>query len=141
MDLLVVTSPQGTAGVYANATPVALECILSWCVKRINASSVSGNYHEEVLQTFYPNPDIPYPWTINYTAKPIPTARYTAEVSIAPDPPLVQGESFGMDAPSALLAMLTLIQNMVPSYWTALNDTDQAQDIRYHNSGFPIAPA
>lgn len=51
IDVLIVAAPNGSASVYRNETPVAQECVLSWCVKQIKSSYYWGTYQEEVIDT------------------------------------------------------------------------------------------
>jgi hypothetical protein len=62
-DFLIVSSPDGSAGsVYRNATPVAQECVMSWCVKRLTSRYAAGEYEEEVTKTFFNTTTGPWPW-------------------------------------------------------------------------------
>lgn len=52
MDAFIVSASDGTAAsAYQNFTPVALECVMSWCVRTIRSSYDSGVYSEEILDT------------------------------------------------------------------------------------------
>lgn len=53
VDFLIVSAAESLASkVYRNATPVAKECFLSWCDKRITSEYGSGEYVEKVTDTF-----------------------------------------------------------------------------------------
>jgi len=137
MDFIIVNALNSTADVYANKTPSALECVLSWCVQRINASYNLGNYTEEVLDTFYTMPDLPFPWKLNASASP--PAFYNSSIAIVPDPPLDSTKAFGMSSHSAFLIMFNFYQNLVPSYLTAANEFTEPT-MRYRNIAIPLNP-
>jgi hypothetical protein len=62
-DFLIVSASNGSAeGVYRNATPVAQECALSWCVKTIQSSYNRGEYSEVVLDTAFNTTTGAFPW-------------------------------------------------------------------------------
>lgn len=48
----VVVSGADTASVYANTTPAAQECMLSWCEKTIHSTFSDGQYSEEIISSF-----------------------------------------------------------------------------------------
>lgn len=51
MDFLTVGISDG-ASPYINSTPVALECVLKWCVKTIESTFVNGDLSEKVISAF-----------------------------------------------------------------------------------------
>jgi hypothetical protein len=53
------------AAVFRNETPVAQECVLSWCVKTMKSSYYWANYKEEVTSTFVNATPGPYPFIIS----------------------------------------------------------------------------
>jgi hypothetical protein len=62
-DVLIVSAPDGSAAsILRNATPIAHECVLFWCVQRMRSSYGSGEYIEEVLETFINTTAGPWPW-------------------------------------------------------------------------------
>lgn len=62
-DVLIVSAANGTAStVHEKIRPVARECVLSWCVKTIQSSYDSGEYHEQVIETFQNTTEGPSPW-------------------------------------------------------------------------------
>ena len=52
LEHFIVVSGNDAATVYANATPVAQECMLSWCEKTIRSNFSRGQYNEELLSSF-----------------------------------------------------------------------------------------
>ncbi|KAF1936137.1 hypothetical protein EJ02DRAFT_438724 [Clathrospora elynae] len=62
-DLLIVSASNGSAdAVYRNTTPVAQECIISWCIKTMKSSYSLGEYSETVVATFLNTTSGPFPW-------------------------------------------------------------------------------
>ncbi|KAH7083225.1 hypothetical protein BKA63DRAFT_146719 [Paraphoma chrysanthemicola] len=62
-DVLIVSASDGTAAsVYRNATPIAQECMMSWCVQRMQSSYHSGEYEDKILDTYINTTAGPWPW-------------------------------------------------------------------------------
>jgi hypothetical protein len=62
-DVLLFGAADGHIGsVYRNDTPIALECVLSWCVKTIKSSYALARYTEEVTSSFINETEGPFPW-------------------------------------------------------------------------------
>jgi hypothetical protein len=62
-DVLIVSARNGLAEeVYRNATPVAQECVLAWCVKTIKSSYNQGDYSEVVIDTVFNTTSGAFPW-------------------------------------------------------------------------------
>ncbi|KAK3064891.1 hypothetical protein LTS18_002966 [Coniosporium uncinatum] len=136
MDFIIVSSPNGASDVYLNKTPVALECALSWCVNRINATSTLGIYREEVLESFQTDPNLPFPWIIDEEAS---TAHYNSNITITPEPPNNGTTSFGTASTTAFLVMLNFYQALFPSYITSSNASSPDQ-LRAFNIAVPTVP-
>jgi hypothetical protein len=58
-----VGAQNGIAGVHRNETPVALECIISWCVKSVKSMYGWGSYSEEVTHIFVNSTRGDFPWS------------------------------------------------------------------------------
>ncbi|KAH7350469.1 hypothetical protein BKA66DRAFT_541071 [Pyrenochaeta sp. MPI-SDFR-AT-0127] len=62
-DVLIVSAANGSAAnTYRNETPVAQECVLSWCVKTIESKYEWGEYEERVLDIYINTTAGPWPW-------------------------------------------------------------------------------
>ncbi|KAH9861755.1 hypothetical protein J1614_011508 [Plenodomus biglobosus] len=57
VDFYVGYTPGGPAAVLRNATPVLLECQLTWCAKTLRAQSINGALQESVLNSITIQPD------------------------------------------------------------------------------------
>ncbi|KAH8730726.1 hypothetical protein GQ44DRAFT_699754 [Phaeosphaeriaceae sp. PMI808] len=70
-DVLIVSAVDGSASnVHQGMSPIVQECVLSWCVKSIHSSYDSGQYKEEILDTYFNTTEGPYPWISKpYTTK------------------------------------------------------------------------
>lgn len=64
MDFIIVDTPDGVPGVYANVTPSAQECVLSWCVRRVKSEVYIGNLTQlDDITPMQPKGDGVSPWT------------------------------------------------------------------------------
>ncbi|KAF2248015.1 hypothetical protein BU26DRAFT_428431 [Trematosphaeria pertusa] len=71
-DFIIVSAPGGPESVYRNETPVAKECVVSWCVKTLKSSYFWGSYEEEVIDTFLNTTALgaPFPWVTSLYESP-----------------------------------------------------------------------
>ncbi|KAF1952533.1 hypothetical protein CC80DRAFT_479345 [Byssothecium circinans] len=60
-DFLVVAADSAER-VYRNRTPVAQECVLYWCIKRMKSSYLYGTYKEDVVSAFTNSTPGSSPW-------------------------------------------------------------------------------
>lgn len=66
MDFLVFDTPGGLPGLYANQTPSAQECVINWCVERMQPEVYIGNLsHHTVGQPQQPEGEAPSPWSLD----------------------------------------------------------------------------
>ena len=128
MDAIIVSSPDGTAdSVYRNKTPVAQECVLTWCVKTIQSSFTWGGYTEEVVSTHFNTTTGPFAW--NATPGIDETGNYTD---------IFYRESVNIDFRSTIYgvsnntASETIVgfQDVFPATTTALNGSSISR-LRY----------
>lgn len=57
MDLLTAGIISGTS-LYDKSTPVAVECVIKWCVKKNKSEFVNGDLLEKVINRFKNNPQM-----------------------------------------------------------------------------------
>ncbi|EUC49127.1 hypothetical protein COCMIDRAFT_85364 [Bipolaris oryzae ATCC 44560] len=62
----LISSSVDRAEVYSNHTPALHECVVSWCVKSIESSYLSGIYHENVATSFYNNTNEGSAWNSTF---------------------------------------------------------------------------
>ncbi|KAF2101111.1 hypothetical protein NA57DRAFT_36221 [Rhizodiscina lignyota] len=52
LDVMIIATPGGYDGVKTNTRPLAQECNLHWCVKKVQASVLNGEYNESVVAKY-----------------------------------------------------------------------------------------
>jgi hypothetical protein len=83
LDFLVVATPGGAPAIYRNETPVAHECMLTWCTKTIKASSFWGELSQNTSYTFINNTKVPFPWT-TVQEPDFTDFTYTSNITLKP---------------------------------------------------------
>jgi hypothetical protein len=75
----VIAATSGASAVHRNETPMALECVLSWCVKTIESSYYWATYEEEIVDSFINRTIGPFPWLVRPPTSPddVFKVRYT----------------------------------------------------------------
>ncbi|EAT86310.1 hypothetical protein SNOG_06479 [Parastagonospora nodorum SN15] len=127
LDALIVSSQDGSAeSVYRKETPIAHECVLSWCIKTIRSSYSWGVYHEDVEETIINTTRTPYPWTSKY----IPHLRttdtdYHGNISIYNSDKSQDKLEYGLSN-STVFSFVTLLDEIFPSSITVANETANA---------------
>lgn len=62
-DVVIVSAKDGTIeSVRQKEPPVALECVLSWCVQTLKSTYSFGTYEEKVIRTVVNDTEGPFPW-------------------------------------------------------------------------------
>lgn len=80
IDFLAFSTLGGVPGVYANETPSAQECVVSWCVERMSPTVFNGNLtHNSGSYPMQPKGPAPFPWTMddNYMLSYVADFDYT----------------------------------------------------------------
>ncbi|KAF2790159.1 hypothetical protein K505DRAFT_409961 [Melanomma pulvis-pyrius CBS 109.77] len=115
-DVVIASVTNGSASVYRNETPVAHECVVSYCVKTIVSSFVEANYKEDVIDTFQNTTAGPYPFSLKLQDQSV-LLSYTENIVIKP---LDSGETsdYGVSNFTAFTT-LTAFDNIFPSFLTA----------------------
>ncbi|ORY17447.1 hypothetical protein BCR34DRAFT_621887 [Clohesyomyces aquaticus] len=119
-DFLIVTSTNGSNSVYRNETPIAKECVLSWCVKTIKSSYFWANYEEEVLETVKNTTSGPFPWqtqVVNTSEGTGVDTYYTEDVAITAPLNGEPSPDYGVSNVTALSTVLVL-DDIFPSFIT-----------------------
>jgi hypothetical protein len=126
VDFFVVGTPGGVEAIYKNATPVAQECVLTWCTQTLSSSLYWGQLSQNVTSTFINQTQQPFPFTFT----DIPGDYfYTYNISLTPpdqhispkpksksevEPPNM---TFGLDNNTALQTVF-LTDTVVPTFAT-----------------------
>jgi hypothetical protein len=139
---LLVASADGTAAsVYRNETPIAKECVLSWCVKKIESSYHNGNFEEKVVKTVLNTTAGPWPWwTKRVTIPGLGNGTLTAYLSNISISAPFDGENdthYGVTNETAASASI-MFDKIFPSFTTAANESANPV-LRYtvRNIGYP----
>jgi hypothetical protein len=132
VDIFIVGTADATS-VYQNQTPVAQECVLSWCVKTIRSSWYWASYEEEEIARFLNTSAGPDPFLIT----PVKTSgglnanltSYTENVTI--NMPLSRGETlqYGLSNQTAF-SVIALFDDIFPS-WTTTKNASATPLLRY----------
>ncbi|KAF3038393.1 hypothetical protein E8E11_003433 [Didymella keratinophila] len=128
VDAIIVSSPDGTAdAVYRNETPIAQECMLTWCVKSVRSTFAWGGYHEEIMGTHFNSTSGPFAWDANYTVGEF--ENYTDIAYREPVNINFNSTVYGVSNATASRVILGF-SDVFPSMTTALNATARPQ-MRY----------
>ncbi|KAJ4293706.1 hypothetical protein N0V90_008990 [Kalmusia sp. IMI 367209] len=135
----VVVSGENAVQVQRNATPIAHECRLSWCIKTLQSTVSGGSYTEDVTATVFNKTLGPDPWTA--------TTLFDGNTSVGIN--LVYNENLTILGNSGYeyhvtnwthSNILTIFDDIFPSTYTVTNTTDMAQAVlrfeQYRTSGY-----
>jgi len=124
LDALIVSSADGTVdSVYKKMAPVAQECMLTWCVKTLRSSYTSGDYNEEVVETFINTTNAEWPWwTRDYPELKMTDTIYKANISLSPPSMESNPTSFGVSN-NTFLNIVLIFDHVFPSSLTVSNAT------------------
>jgi hypothetical protein len=138
MDFLIVGTPGGAEGTYQNATPVAHECVLTWCTQTLKTSMYWGQLSQNVTYTFMNDTQQPYPWSFGVDNQDY---FYDADIALTPphqhvSPMPKSGAptpniTFGLSNATAMQTIF-LLQDVVPAFFTAQNESANIQ-LKYFN--------
>ncbi|KAF2110762.1 hypothetical protein BDV96DRAFT_500641 [Lophiotrema nucula] len=135
----VVVSGENAVQVQQNATPVAHECMISWCIKTLQSAVSGGSYTENVTATVFNKTLGPDPWNA--------TTKFDGNESVGVS--LIYKDNltiFGNDGYEYQVTnwthfnILTIFDDIFPSTYTVTNTTDMAQAVlrfeQYRTSGY-----
>lgn len=89
LDVLISSTKNGSQSAYDQEAPTLNECILTWCINTINSSYAEGQYHGEVISTYWqPRKSIdPWPWSSSDNGDITPNLIYTQNITLTPPEP------------------------------------------------------
>ena len=124
LDTLIVSAADGTVdSVYAKTPPVAQECMLSWCVETLRSSYASGDYKEQVIETFINTTSADWPWwTQDYPEQQMTDTEFRANISIIPSSTESGSIPFGVSN-ETFLDLVIIFDEVFPSLITVANAT------------------
>ncbi|KIW05149.1 uncharacterized protein PV09_03700 [Verruconis gallopava] len=120
-DFLIVATAEGAEGVYQNATPVAQECVLNWCVQTMSSNFSRGHFQEVVIDSWQNTTVEPFPWNVTFnetTGVPL-NFQYTRDIVLTPPSSEI---TFGLNADTMVETSFTM-DIVLPSFLTAANST------------------
>lgn len=113
-DVIIVTASEGPVSVTRNNTPLAQECVMSWCVKTMESSYYWANYQERVIAEFK-NTTAGAPPLLN---KPRIGSSYAENVTINLSSNNSKGSVYGLSDRSAFQTII-IFDDIFPSFTTA----------------------
>jgi len=126
LDALIVSSFDGTAdSIYAKKPPVAQECMLSWCVETLRSSYASGDYKEQVVDTFMNTTSAEWPWwSEDFYEQQMTYTEFRSNISIHPPSQGNNAIPFGVSN-DTILDLAMIFDEVFPSFITVANATAQ----------------
>lgn len=117
-DYLTVSAPNGVPSVYGNSTPVAQECVLHWCTKRLSVSNYQGKVTlEQVGAPTIQTGKAPFPWSLGHPMGERPNVIFNANFTFKPpNQPLAFSVSN-----DTMFQTVTCLQDFLPSFLTGYN--------------------
>lgn len=144
MDILIVGIPEQGGDVYGNATPVAYECVLSWCTQRLSSSFYWGHVSENVTQNHTNTTNTGYPWLTKMGPNNKPEFAYRSNITITPpDQPRSNNPeenrviTFGTNSTFAESTIFAL-DILAPSFLTIVNHSISPM-FKYDNINYPTS--
>jgi hypothetical protein len=125
VDVIIVTAANGTESVRQHQRPVALECVVSWCVKTIQSSYWLAAYEEKVVKETYNETAGPFPWlTVPFVSETLngTDIYYTQDISIQSER---TGTVFGVSNATASLEV-AIFDDVFPSFTTITKGAEKA---------------
>jgi hypothetical protein len=121
-DVLIVSAADGTAAsVYRNETPVAQECVLTWCVKTVASLYTAGAYQEEVTGTHINTTSGSFPWRTTFHKTDYDQGMlidYTEDINIDFSTYTQGSVTYGTDNSTAY-AIMSIFDDIFPAFYTA----------------------
>jgi hypothetical protein len=120
VDVIIVAS-DNAGNVFQNKVPVAHECVLSWCTKKIRSSYSFATYNEEILSTFINSTAGPDPWT----SLPLPNSStdvyYNEDIVITSES---SEKTYGMSNATHFHVWSTFL-DIFPAFLTTANASEE----------------
>ncbi|KAJ4381543.1 hypothetical protein N0V86_002903 [Didymella sp. IMI 355093] len=141
LDTLIVSAADPSSSDPWDKLPVALECVLSWCVKTVESSYDLGEYGENITSAFWNTTEGAFPWEVYNVGAGDETLTftiYTQDVAITPPPssrnlsrPLIYNETYHLSNDTASNAIM-VFDDYFPSSYTSMAHSDTPM-LRYKN--------
>ncbi|KAJ8113491.1 hypothetical protein OPT61_g4392 [Boeremia exigua] len=141
LDTLIVSSADPFGSNPWDEIPIALECVLSWCVKTVESSYNLGEYSENITSIFQNTTEGPFPWEsteVEGGGETITMSVYNEDIMIVPpnhsrnlSAPLVYNETYRISNTTASNAIM-VFDDYIPSSYTYIPQSESPM-LRYKN--------
>jgi hypothetical protein len=123
---VVIVSGESAALIHQNKTPIAHECLISWCIEYMLSESSEGGYSEKVKSSFSNSTLGPDPWD----RSPIYDDNgQVAGVDFTYNENVVlrgsSGKTYEIDN-NTQVNLITIFDDVFPSTYTLINSTNEA---------------
>ncbi|KAF5853282.1 hypothetical protein GGP41_001799 [Bipolaris sorokiniana] len=125
LEDVLISSVGNLSQVYRNDTPIMHECVVSWCVKTIESSYLSGIYYENVTATFYNETNEGSPWITEFDPTDGGTwFEYIENVTISAPSTSQDVSQYGWGINNiTMLFTIMVFDRIFPAFTTAVDDT------------------
>jgi hypothetical protein len=129
-DFIIANTPGGKDAVLNGVPPVVQECVLNWCVQKVNASYGNGGYTENILEQQQLNTNnVGNPWAFD----PVKGPTYFPYFTLI-EPGLTDGKvplTFGVNNDTTR-AIIQGMQDFTTASWAILNNaTEKSVEVKY----------
>jgi len=137
---VIIASALDVANVQQNATPIAHECVIQWCAKKLLSAYSEGGY-TEIVQNIKINDTLgPFPWVTTETMDPVTNITgvdyvYTENVTLIGE----DGFEYKVDNDTHVLT-LTIFDDIFPSAYMVTNSTDDDNAMLRHKQYITFGP-
>jgi len=128
LDALISSAREGRDSVYRGEPPIVHECMLTWCVRTIRSSYVSGIYSEDIMSTYFEPVAKSDPWPWETWETPVGTwYSYTQNLTLTPSNARPQSSGQVLVNDSYRLSnythsnVMNFFDDFFPSSYTAAN--------------------
>jgi hypothetical protein len=136
----IIVSGESAAKVQRNETPIAHECMISWCIEELLSVYSEGGYTETIINTFFNDTLGPNPWVTEEVFDPDGTSlgiNYLYYENVTLTSP--SGNTYEMDNLTQLMT-ISLFDDAFPSTYTVINSTDEADAMLRYKQYIYINP-
>lgn len=122
----VIVSGENVSNIYRNGTPIAHECMISWCIKEILSEYSEGGYTETVKNTYSNNTIGPEPW-ITFPVYDEKNKTLGINYIYGENATLISptGHTYQIDNLTHVMT-LSVFDDAFPSTYTLINSTSEA---------------
>ncbi|KAJ4299700.1 hypothetical protein N0V90_004946 [Kalmusia sp. IMI 367209] len=121
---IILVSNENLDDVYQNKTPIAKECMISWCAKTIQSSYSEGGYVEKVTQVVLNDTVTSSPWITSMT-RIGDSRRYNYEYFYDENTTITTANNTYIIDNSTFVLTAAVFDDVFPSAFTLINSTDQ----------------